>query len=259
MNVDRILAFGDLHIWQFRTDAAQDHERLRAKLSPAELARSERFVRDADGRQFVISHGALRSILGDYLGVPAAAVAFGCTGTGKPFLVSMPGLHFNLTHSADFAAVAVARTPVGIDIEQIRPLDDAREIASHYFSAAECDALEKLPEGERLRAFYRCWTRKEAYVKARGEGLSLPLDGFSVSLTEDLPAVVHSDFGPAETGRWKLGGVHPAAGYAGAVAVEGSWRNRADRFWSAPESGAGKTTGLAAWNSWRAMEVNFLV
>jgi 4'-phosphopantetheinyl transferase len=255
MNVDRILPIGDLHIWQFRTATALDGERLHAVLNPAERARADRFVRETAYRRFVVSHGALRSILGEYFGIPAESVALGRSSLRKPFLPSALDVHFNLSHSADLAVIA--GTPVGIDIEQIHRLGSAGGIASRYFPAMECAALESLAEVERLSALFLCWTRKEAYLRARGDGLSLPLDSFSVSIGADSPALLHSDFGPEEIGRWKLAGVHPAPGYAGAVAVE-----------LAPPRGPGmdagrirmtETISADAQPSWRGMEVDSLV
>ena len=227
-------------------------------LSPAERARAERFVREADRWRFVISHGALRSILGDYLGLPAAALVFGSLGSGKPFLVSAPEVHFNLSHSAEFAVVAVARTPVGIDIEQIHPFEDESDIASRSFSTAECDALKSLTEAERLSAFFRCWTRKEAYVKARGDGLSIPLDSFSVSLTGRLTGVTSLRFRargdrPMEIGR--------GLSRAGLRWHSGLERKLAPSFRPGLEHGRNRTgpTLAPSCGILRVMEVNFLV
>jgi 4'-phosphopantetheinyl transferase len=143
---------------------------------------------------------------------------------GKPDLSPEFGsrLTFNLSHSAGLALIAIATdSSVGIDLEYIRAQSDYADVARRFFSAAEVDQLNALPSDRYAEAFFSCWTKKEAYVKACGEGLALPLDSFSVPLTTD-PA--HS---PVDLCGWSLYTLRPAPGYAGALAIEGTgWRLR---------------------------------
>jgi 4'-phosphopantetheinyl transferase len=168
----------------------------------------------------------LRTILGRYLDVAPGTVRF-CYGPhGKPALIAemaeQTGVRFNVAHSHDLALYAVTRgREVGIDVERIRAEVASTEIAQRFFSPAEVAALCALPDELQTEAFFACWTRKEAYIKATGGGLSHPLDGFDVSLTPGEPVVAlrtHAD--PQEAARWSLRALDPGPGYAAAVAVE---------------------------------------
>jgi 4'-phosphopantetheinyl transferase len=132
-------------------------------------------------------------------------------------------LRFNLSHSQDLALYAVtSNREVGVDLEYIQRDFDTRQIAERFFSTREIAALHALPANLQTESFFRCWTRKEAYVKARGEGLSLPLEQFDVSLSPDDPAALLNVAGnPAEVSRWSLRELTPAPGYMAAIAVEG--------------------------------------
>jgi 4'-phosphopantetheinyl transferase len=202
-------------------------DELAASLSPDERDRAGAFVRERDRRHFTVGRGVLRAILSRYAGIPPKQVRF-CYGPhGKPALDEAHGgqtLRFNLAHSHDLALYAVTRgREIGVDLEWVgRPVPDAATIAEHYFSAAERARLRALPELLRHEAFYNCWTRKEAYLKARGEGLSLPLDQFDVSLAPGEPAALLSSHGdPGEVVRWTLWALIPGPGYVAALAVEG--------------------------------------
>jgi len=197
---------------------------LYATLSSDERNRSARLRFEHDRRRFVVAHGVSRTLLGRYLGIPAGAVRFVYNAFGKPELSPELGrLKFNLSHSADLALIAIAEgAEIGVDVELIREQSDWAEIARCVFSAAEVDRLNRLPSHLYAKAFFRCWTKNEAYVKARGEGLatSSPVDRDG-------------------TGRWSLYTLQPAPGYIGALVVEGrggrlrQWRWPASRLGSA--------------------------
>jgi 4'-phosphopantetheinyl transferase len=180
-----------------------------------------------DRDRFIAGRGLLRAILGRYLGLPPERLRFYYGPQGKPALdpdSEEDGIQFNVSHCHDFALFAVTRgRQVGIDLERIRPLPEAGQVAERFFSAQERSVFHALPESDRQLAFFRCWTRKEAFIKAEGQGLSLPLDGFDVSLAPGQPAkllAVKRD--PEEASRWSLYDLWPAPGFVAAVAAEGS-------------------------------------
>ena len=191
-------------------------------------ARAARFRFERDRVRFIAARGALRSILARYMGCAPAALAFSYSAYGKPALAEMncaqPALSFNLSHSGDWAMCAVAQDRrVGIDIELLRPELATQSIAEHFFSAAEVTALRSLSPAEQIPAFFRCWTRKEAFVKARGEGLSLPLDRFDVSLLPGAPAaLLRAADDPQEVSRWSMLTLPAPANYEATLVIEGT-------------------------------------
>jgi 4'-phosphopantetheinyl transferase len=176
----------------------------------------------------------LRDLLGRYLQTQPSQIRFVYNAFGKPDLgpAFANRLKFNLSHSADLALIAIATaSDVGVDLEYIRPESDYADIARRFFSAAEVDHLMALPSHLYAEGFFSCWTKKEAYLKACGEGLAMPLNSFSVPLTTDpahTPVDLHvasKDTVPAR--RWSLFTLRPAPGFAGALAIEGTgWRLR---------------------------------
>jgi 4'-phosphopantetheinyl transferase len=219
------LVEGEVHVWRIALDRPTwDDADLRSSLAPDELARAARFVFPVDRERFVAARDALRQILARYIGCSPRQVHFGYSQHGKPTLRApgaSTGLTFNLSHTRDLALCAVTRgREVGIDVEAIRPEVAIDEIARTTFSPAERSALAALPPGERLAAFFACWTRKEAYLKARGDGLTYPLDQFDVSLGPgEAPALLGSREGPAEVRRWDLRALDLGERYAAALAV----------------------------------------
>lgn len=166
--------------------AEDEPDRLLPLLNTDEKQRASRFKVAHARNAFIVARAGLRILLGRYLGVAPGAVAFEYSPSGKPALVS-GSLRFNLSHSGDLAAYVFAEnSDVGIDIEQRRDTPDAMKIARHFFSDAECAALDTIDPSGRGDAFLRCWTRKEAYVKAVGEGLSMPLASFTVDIRPDV-------------------------------------------------------------------------
>jgi 4'-phosphopantetheinyl transferase len=222
------LTEGTVHVWRASLDRGGDEVRaLAALLSPAELARAERFHFRIDRQRYLVGRGLLRTLLGDYTARRPADLCLWYNSLGKPALADesgRDGLKFNVSHSEGQLLVAVAcGREVGIDVEHVRAMDDWRALADRFFAPAEVAALDGLAPADRERAFFACWTRKEAYVKARGLGLSLPLDQFAVSVAPGEPArLVSSDYDPSQVGRWELRDVSPDEDYAAAVATEGS-------------------------------------
>lgn len=214
---------------------------LEATLSGDERARSDRFRFDRDRRRFVAARGILREILGARMGVVPSTLEFDYGEQGKPVLRPGHGradLFFNVTHSGDHGAFAVGNAPeIGIDIEVIRPVPDADAIATRFFSREESAALRALPPALRLRAFFLCWTRKEAFIKALGEGLSHPLDSFTVTVTPGKAARLLSA-GPAagSVGEWRLHDLSDLPVLACAVALRGHLGELRVRRWSSQES-----------------------
>lgn len=191
-------------------------------LSDDEKERASRFVKPQDARRYVVGRAAMRGILGQYVGSAPAALSFSYNAQGKPELAA-PGrrdpVRFNLSHSAGQAVLAVSRGfELGVDIEEVRTFEE--DVAGHFFSKAECAQLQSLPPGDRTLAFFRGWTRKEAFVKATGLGLSLALDSFDVSLIDDQqPMLRRMDPSIGSIEDWVLLGLDVPSGFCGAVAV----------------------------------------
>jgi 4'-phosphopantetheinyl transferase len=200
---------GEVHVY-LADVAAQD---TAEPLDEQESARAARFAFEADRRRFVAAHAVLGQILSRYTGRRPAELRFTYGPSGKPALDGGGGPEFNMSHSGDLALYAVARgRAVGIDVERVQP-EVAQELtAARFFTPAETEALFSLPEGRRARAFFTVWTRKEACLKATGEGLSVPLSAFMVWPEPDPPwHVVDLDVGPdyaaalaAQGGGWTL-------------------------------------------------------
>jgi 4'-phosphopantetheinyl transferase len=219
------LGEGSVHVWRVGLEVPRaDVARLAETLSEEERARAARFRSPEDGLRFTVAHGALRAILARYAGESAGGLVFHRNEYGKPALRGATEVRFNLAHSHAVALVAVARgREVGVDLERVLPGVEPLEIAGSYFTRREVAALAALPPEHRVHAFYRCWTRKEAFVKALGMGLSRALDSFDVSLDADSHAgLLRRGEDPEEAARWRLRALAPAPGYVGAVAVEGA-------------------------------------
>jgi 4'-phosphopantetheinyl transferase len=212
----------EVHVWQARLDADERMvTELEALLVADERQRADRFYFPRDRRRFVVGRGLLRVLLGEYLSIPPADVALAAGAFGKPHVVGESSLRFNIAHSADLALYAIAAgREVGIDVEQERADVECDQLAQRFFAPEEIAALHALPPAERRTAFFRCWSRKEAYLKALGLGLQISLAGFAVTLTGPV-ALLHTKHDPAQLDRWELRDLAPALGFAGAVAVEG--------------------------------------
>lgn len=176
---------GDVHLWAVTLDdPAWKTIEWRDILSAEELTRADRFKFDRDRRRYVIAHAALRDVLARYTAAPAASLQFIEGANGKPRLAApLDGVAFNLSHSNERALLAVNdRREVGVDLEFVKADFEFLEVAQHFFTGREVAGLQALPESLRRRAFYKCWTSKEAFLKAKGTGLSGDLDEVEILL-----------------------------------------------------------------------------
>ena len=216
---------GDIHIW--RVNLARPGAEVAALaplLHPDEAARAARFHFARDRRRYTVARAALRLILGRYLGQPPAGINIGYAKHGKPHLPHHPALQFNLAHAHELALLALAPgRVVGIDLEyRLRPLPDRLPIAQRFFAPAEYAALQALPPAQQPAAFLNGWTRKEAFIKALGEGLTHPLNSFTVTLRPGEPARFLDIGGdPAGAAHWSLLAFDPAGEYVAALATPG--------------------------------------
>jgi 4'-phosphopantetheinyl transferase len=220
----------EVHVWRTTLDIAPSgFAKLRQILSPDERERADRFRFEVDQRRAVIGRGYLRLLLGQILDLPANKLRFEQDAFGKPSLLPKQGLpvQFNLSHSGALILIAIAPgRAVGVDVERIRTDLDPDDIAARFFSANECEVLASLTGPARYQAFFACWTLKEAYLKARGVGLSLPLDQFDVSfLSDEEPRLLATRPDPEEARRWRLHALEMEGDYAAALAAAGSaWK-----------------------------------
>jgi 4'-phosphopantetheinyl transferase len=221
------LISGEVHVWHADlSHVPESFDRLTRVLSDSEAERATRFHFLRDATRWVMSRVILRSILGKYLDIGPQAVGFRAGRWGKPELAppfERDRLEFNTSHSDALGLYAVAASRrVGVDIERLQSLPDLEAIAERMFSPAERQALGALPQADRLVAFFSCWTRKEAYIKALGAGFAYPLERFTVSLNPDAPARLEDvQDHPAEVDRWSLSELPAPPGYAAALAIEG--------------------------------------
>lgn len=212
----------DVHVWKVDQRVHRENERaLREMLDAGERARADRFHSADDRTRYVVAHGLLRTLLGGYAGVSPVALQFDTGEHGKPRLASPAGasIEFNMSHAGDVVLIAFATGhPVGVDVEAWITEMEHRSVAEQFFSPAERTALAPL-HGEALhRAFFACWTRKEAYIKATGLGVSAGLDYFDVALAENGQAALLADRRhPGATQQWAMRDLPIADGYSGAL------------------------------------------
>ena len=236
---DLVLGSAEVHVWRASLDLKALHiQSLQQTLVADERAKAGQFYFQKDREHFIVARGLLRVILGRYLHTEPSQLQFCYSHHGKPALsrkLAGDALRFNLSHSHGLALYAVTRgREIGVDLERIRPDLADEHIAEQFFSSLEIAALRALHTNIQKEAFFNCWTRKEAYIKAKGEGLSLPLDQFEVSLVPGEPAALLSTNGnPQEAFRWSLQELVPGSGFVAALAVEGhDWRVKC---WQWPE------------------------
>ena len=215
------LQTGAVHVWRCALDQEDNRlERFRRTLEPDELERASRFHFEKHRRHFIVARGFLRSVVARYLKTQPEALRFVYGAYGKPGLASEHGLRFNLSHSNEVALLAVTLdAELGVDVEHIRADFASEDIARRFFSRAEVETFNALPKEEQVAAFFRCWTRKEAYIKAIGKGLSQALDAFDVTLAPGAaPELTRAE--DDDVSRWLLRDIHVGEGYAGALVVE---------------------------------------
>jgi 4'-phosphopantetheinyl transferase len=225
---------GEVHVWRVSLAISRDEESERyATLATDERARAARFLVAPARTQFVAARSALRTILAGYIGKQPGDIAFQLGPIGKPALSpSEPEpLFFNLSHSRELALVAVTRLgEIGVDVECIREMASREQLAERFFHPNEVAALHRLPEADRAAGFFNAWTRKEAFLKATGKGISFGIDRVEVTLVPGENARVLTVDGDREAAeRWSLAPIEPAQVYIGAVAFEGRCE-RIERF-----------------------------
>lgn len=216
-----ILGGGEIHVWRGRL-TVDEPARLFFCLSDDERERAGRYRFAVDRNRYVTARGLLRCVLARYLVTTPERLRFRYETAGKPALVQEglgASLDFNLSHSGELAVFAVARNRrIGVDVENVRSNVDTEKIAERFFSPNEVCALRGLPGDMKQDGFFRCWTRKEAYVKACGEGLQIPLDDFDVTLEPGLPALFLRGIDPS----WQMLGFVAERGYPAALVYDGA-------------------------------------
>ncbi|NET38586.1 MAG: 4'-phosphopantetheinyl transferase superfamily protein [Cyanothece sp. SIO1E1] len=233
-----VLSSGSIHLWCASLDPpAAQIQHLAQLLSPDERVRAERFHFQKDSRHFTVARGILRILLSRYLQLEPGQLQFEYGSRGKPALTAICGgeqLSFNLSHSHGLALYAIApiappgnmtNAELGVDIEYIRPLDTAEQLAQRFFSAQEYAVIQKLPAADKQEAFFHYWTCKEAYIKATGDGLAKSLDQVEVLITPGEPArFVKIDGDWQKAADWQVKQLLPATGYIAAlVAKRHNW------------------------------------
>lgn len=226
VRVPPLLGAHDAHVWRILLDAPHDVHFLRSLLPVEEQVRADRFVNAAHTRRFLVAYGVMRQILAGYLGASATELRFGIGALGKPFLEAplngAPTLEFNLSHSGSVALLAIARgRAVGVDVEQWDDRVQHLAVSERFFSPVEREALRTLDhDGRVIEGFFAAWSRKEAYLKATGRGITRGLHHFDVTVHPDAPAELVADRLEADAPlRWTMRAIAPRRGYSGAVVV----------------------------------------
>ena len=222
LNVPRLSA-GDVQLWAIGLNPGRTYiNRLGQMLSASELERAGRFLFARDRRRYIVRHGFLRWLLGQHLFSAPEDIRFAAGPSGKPCLAGYPGLHFNLSHSGEMALIGLSPdNELGVDIESTKPLEDADAIVHRMFTITEASAYFRVQVSQRTAVFFNCWTRKEAFVKARGQGLSLSPNRFEVSVLPGETARLIAVDGDREHARdWTLLHLEPAPGFIAALAIQ---------------------------------------
>jgi 4'-phosphopantetheinyl transferase len=214
-----MLTGNDVHVWRIQLPRDGElSDGFTSCLSSEEAARAARFIFERDRASYTVAHTALRQILARYIDQAPSEIAIHATENGKPYSADYPEIRFNLSHSGAWALVAVARgRELGVDIEHMRRKRASEGIAERFFAPAEVRELMEMTPERRAASFFACWSRKEAYIKARGEGLRIPLESFEVSLGEE--AILRK---AADRERWSMCALDAPEDYAAALVVEGS-------------------------------------
>jgi 4'-phosphopantetheinyl transferase len=216
----------EIHIVRaYLTASTTEISRYSGILSPDELQRASRFYFERHRTRYIVGRGLLRFILGTYIRADPSSIRFNYGLHGKPALITEPGLNliqFNVSHSEDLALYALTSSgAIGVDTERIRDQSHLDDISRDFFSASECGEYFKLPRRERTEAFFRCWTRKEAFIKAIGDGLSYPLGRFDVSIEPGRARLLRLNGEPVQASQWSMCHLNPEQGYTGALAIKG--------------------------------------
>jgi 4'-phosphopantetheinyl transferase len=220
-----------VEIWRVPLDVSDAERReLERLLSEDERRRAAALRLPDSGRRFIAARAAVRLILSARAGDQPSRIRLAAHPGGKPYLSEYPGVHFNLSHTGDACVCAVASQPVGVDIERVRTGRRVMGVARRFFAPEEWEPLARLPAERRLRAFYACWTRKEAYAKALGLGVAV-LRRFVVSIEPGAPAVLASSLAGGDPASWRLHDLHDAGDLVGALAAPPSCSRLVERDW----------------------------
>ncbi|WJJ95640.1 4'-phosphopantetheinyl transferase family protein [Algibacter luteus] len=214
----------EIHIWFINFNIPEKYfTLLNSFLSEDEILKASKFKFEKDKNCSIITRGALRLLSGKYLNLNPQEIEFKYGDFGKPAFNFETPLKFNVSHSGNIAVLGFClHSDIGVDIEVMKANFDVFDIASNYFSSSEIEALKILPTEEHTKGFYRCWTRKESFIKAKAKGLSFPLDSFSVSIDSDIKAeLLETKWDNNEKEFWKLFSFSPQENYIGAVSVKG--------------------------------------
>lgn len=214
----------EVHIWSASVDVTPSRiETLSHVLSPDEVKRANRYYFERDTNRYIIARGVLRHILSRYCNRHPGELKFVYNEYGKPALAGHDMLRFNVSHSGEQVLYGISwGREIGVDIERVRPFKTARQIVDKYFSDYERKEFYCVPDQLKDEAFFACWTRKEAYIKAQGMGLSLPLNQFSISFLPNEPArLIETRHDKREKKRWSLKEIIVNAGYMAAAVIEG--------------------------------------
>ena len=216
----------ETHLWYLRLERS-DKERLYLQnlLSIDELNRAKRFVFEKDQASFIVARGLLRKILGQYANSPPDVLKFSYNIYGKPFLTqngTQSVFDFNISHSHNVALLGITRkSQIGVDVEKLNPDIAIPQIAESYFSKKEASLFRSLPKNKKVEGFFKCWTCKEAYIKAKGKGLSIPLDGFHVDFNSPgQPRLLKSNLYPKDVNKLDFYSFNIAESFAAAVVVD---------------------------------------
>lgn len=215
------LSEDESHIWYFDIESVSNEiEFYKGFLSSEEIAKADRFKFTKDKTISILARGALRILSGRYLHLSPNTIKFRYGKYGKPDYGFPVPLKFNISHSGNLIVIAfVKNCQLGVDIERIRQDFNVLDIAEKFFSDMEIKMLHDVQQDDVYKAFYRCWTRKESFIKAKGSGLSFPLARFTVSLNDNEAKLLKTEWNPAEKEKWKLFSFEPASGYVGALSI----------------------------------------
>ncbi len=247
------LAANEIHVWATTLSVASDVlENFSATLSPDEQERAQKFKFEKHRNRYIAGRGALRGILGKYFNVGPAGLRFVYSANGKPTLsgeFAGAGIHFNLAHTEDLALVAVTRIGlVGVDVEAVRPVKNVEELVARFFSPRENELFQKVSDHEKPAAFFNLWTRKEALLKATGEGITRSLSLVEVSFLPGETARLIAVSGDEKAaGEWWMRAFSPANGFVGAVAVQWGTFNIQHSTSNIQLGNAGESLSVRCW------------
>jgi len=247
------LADNEIHVWATTLSVTADAlGQFSATLSADEKERANKFKFEKHRNRYIAGRGALRAILEQYSDARAAELRFDYLTNGKPAFAqdfASAGIHFNLAHTEDLALVAVTRIGlVGVDVECVRPVKDVDELVARFFSARENELFQKVPDDQKPAAFFNLWTRKEAMLKATGEGITRSLSLVEVSFLPGEPARLLAIAGDAKAGEeWFLQALLPAPGFVGAATVQLRTSNIEHRTSNIEVGNLGEKVNVRCW------------